>query len=99
MTDEDKKSVDKTGKKTDVKKKDSSEKSTVIYCGPTIKGIVQQYAHFNNGIPAKLQEYGADHKAVERLIVPIESLVETKRNLSIKGTIENLSYIAIQKGE
>lgn len=101
MTDEDTKVEEKatTKKKADSKKKESSEKCTVIYCGPSIKGIVQQYAHFNNGIPKKLQEYAETHKPVERLLVPIDNLVETKRNSMVKGTVENISYLAIQKGE
>ena len=86
-------------KKEDIKKKDLKPSETLVYCGPTIKGIVQQYAHFNNGVPKRLKEYATNHKAVERLIVPIEFLVEVKRNLQIKGTVESLSYIAIEKGE
>lgn len=88
-----------TAKKAESRKKDSPEKVTVIYCGPSIKGVVQQYAHFNNGIPKRLQEYAETHKSVERLIVPIENLVETKKNIIVKGTVENVSYLAIQKGE
>lgn len=86
-------------KKAESKKKDADKTMTLVYCGPTVKGIVQQYAHFNNGIPERLKDYAVNHKAVERLIVPIEDFIETKRNLLIKGTVENLSYIAIEKGE
>lgn len=71
----------------------------MVYCGPSIKGVAQQYSHFNNGIPKKLKEYAANYKEVERLIVPIGNLVEAKKNLSIEGTIENLSFKAIQRGE
>ncbi|WOO34947.1 hypothetical protein R2R35_14190 [Anaerocolumna sp. AGMB13020] len=88
-----------TKKKEDSKKKDLKPSETLVYCGPTIKGIVQQYAHFNNGIPERLKDYVANHKAVERLLVPIEDFVEVKRNLQVKGTVESLSYISIEKGE
>lgn len=86
-------------KKAEAKKKDSVKAVTLVYCGPTVKGIVQQYAHFNNGIPERLKDYAASHKAVERLLVPIEDFVEVKRNLQVKGTVESLSYISIEKGE
>ena len=80
-------------------KKANTKTNIMIYCGPSIKGVVQQFSHFNNGIPKKLKEYAANCKEVERLIVPIESLVEAKKNLTIQGTIENLSFKAIQRGE
>lgn len=71
----------------------------MVYCGPSIKGVAQQYSHFNNGIPKRLKEYAELHKEVERLIVPIENLIETKKNIAIQGTIENVSFVAIQRGE
>lgn len=76
-----------------------TKKTIVVYCGPTIKGIAQQYSYFNNGIPKRLKEYAESHKEVERLIVPIENLIETKKNIAIQGTVENVSFMAIQRGE
>lgn len=72
---------------------------TMVYCGPTIKGVVQQFAHFNNGLPKKLSEYADKHLAVKRLIVSIDNLIETKKNIALKGTLENVSYNAIKRGE
>ncbi|WFR55358.1 hypothetical protein QA584_17305 [Anaerocolumna sp. AGMB13025] len=71
----------------------------LVYCGPTIKGIATQYAHFNNGLPKKLNEYSQENKDVKRLIVPVEKFIDTKRNIHTKGTIENLSFIRIQEGD
>ncbi len=71
----------------------------LVYCGPTIKGVVTQYAHFNNGLPKRLNEYAQQNKDIKRLIVPISKIVETRKNIMIKGTIENISFIKIQKGE
>ncbi len=80
-------------------KQQKSNTEILVYCGPTIKGVATQYAHFNNGLPNKLSEYSQQNKEVKRLIVPVEKLVETKKNIQIKGTIENLTFIKIQKGE
>lgn len=79
----------------------TEKESTLVYCGPTIKGVVTQYSHFNNGIPKKLKGYAEKNKAVKRLLVPIEKIVEAKRNIQIKGTVENISYNKIlnAKGE
>jgi len=72
---------------------------TLVYCGPTIKGVVNQNAHFSNGLPKKLKEYTEKNKEVMRLIVPIEKFIETVKNIRISGTIENFSYNKILKGE
>lgn len=101
MTDENVKVEDKisTTKKVDSIKKESTEKGIMVYCGPSIKGVVRQYDHFCNGLPKNLKEYAEGHKAVERLIVPVENFVEAKKNIAIVGTVENVSYTAIQEGE
>ncbi|WMJ88865.1 hypothetical protein [Anaerocolumna sp. MB42-C2] len=80
-------------------KQPKSNTEILVYCGPTIKGVAAQFAHYNNGLPKKLSEYSQQNKEVKRLIVPVEKLVETKKNIQIKGTIENLTFIKIQKGE
>lgn len=82
-----------------VNKQETSKKEILIYCGPTIKGIVRQNDHFINGIPNKLKEYSNQHKSVERLIVPLKDIIDVKKNLTIPGTVENISYLSIQKGE
>lgn len=76
-------------------------KGTIIYCGPTIKGVVKQYASFTNGVPKKVQEYANSNKAVSRLLVPISEFIETKKNIVIKGTVENSSFNSIldKRGE
>ncbi|MGB8452732.1 MAG: hypothetical protein WCD89_10395 [Anaerocolumna sp.] len=89
--------TEKPAKRQKAEKVQKSE--TLVYCGPTIKGIVTQFAHYNNGLPKKLNEYSQQNKAIMRLIVPIEKFVETKKNIQIIGTIENLSFNKIQKGE
>lgn len=72
---------------------------TLVYCGPTIKGVVNQNAHFSNGLTKRLKEYSEKNKDVLRLIVPIEKFIETLKNIKISGTIENFSYNKILKGE
>jgi hypothetical protein len=72
---------------------------TIVYCGPTIKGVVTQYAHFNNGIPKKLKEYAETNKLVKRLLVPLQEFIETKKNIQVTGTVENVTFDKIKKGE
>lgn len=73
-------------------------KETLIYCGPTIKNVVVSGEAFNNGLPKKLEKL-LENKAIKRLIVPIDRIVDTKKNIKKNGTIENLSYKQIETME
>ena len=74
-------------------------KETTVYCGPAIKGVLQQYAHFTNGLPKHAKEYLKGNKNVKRLVVPMSRFIETNKNINVPGTIEFLAYQKILRGE
>ena len=47
---------------------------TVVYCGPSIRGVARQYTAYNNGIPQGLKEAAEKNKILAALIVPLEEL-------------------------
>ena len=61
-----------------------------VYCGPTIRGVANQYTVFEGGIPAKLEELAAKNAAVKALIVPLEKFAVTRERVERKGTAENI---------
>lgn len=65
---------------------------TVVYCGPSIKGVANQYAIFSNGLPGAVKELSESLKPVRRLIVPIDQLSATRVTIMQPGTVENSSY-------
>lgn len=65
---------------------------TVVYCGPSIKGIANQYAIFSNGLPGAVNELSESLKPVRRMIVPIAQLAYTRNAIMQPGTVENSSY-------
>ena len=66
---------------------------TVVYCGPSIKGVAKQY---NNGIPEGLKAATEKNKVLAAMIVPLEELPEAMRQLRQKsGRIYTL-YKAVQ---
>ena len=69
---------------------------TVVYCGPSIKGVARQYTAYNNGIPEGLKQAAEKNKILAALIVPLEDLPEAMRQLRQKsGRIYTL-YKAVQ---
>lgn len=69
---------------------------TVVYCGPSIKGVVRQFTAYNNGIPEGLKAATEKNKVLAAMIVPLEELPEAMRQLRQKsGRIYTL-YKAVQ---
>lgn len=68
----------------------------LIYCGPNIGFKATKDTVYIGGIPKILDEEIKECKEIKNLFVPIESYIETKRKISEEGTIESLSYKAVQ---
>lgn len=80
-------SVESSELKTDDKKQE-----ILVYCGPQIQNVVARNEMFTNGIPKVLEEMASENRSIKRLIVPVERMIEVKKNISIKGTVENISF-------
>ncbi len=77
-------------------KKAAEAAGTVVYCGPSIKGVARQYTAYNNGIPEGLKQEAEKNKILAALIVPLEDLPEAMRQLRQRsGRIYTL-YKAVQ---
>ncbi|MBT2717549.1 hypothetical protein [Bacillus sp. ISL-57] len=62
----------------------------VIYIGESLKnGKLEQFTVFNNGIPEFLAEDIEKCPAINSLILPISQLGESRRKLTIQGTMEH----------
>lgn len=77
-------------------KKAAETASTVVYCGPSIKGVANQYTAYHNGLPEGLKQATEKNKILAALIIPLEDLPEAMRQLRQKsGRIYTL-YQAVQ---
>lgn len=89
----------KTGKqeKETVKQTTVEESERLIYCGPNIGFKVVKDTVYIGGIPKILDEEIKKCKEIKNLFVPLESYVETKKKVLEEGTIESLSYKAVEE--
>ena len=69
---------------------------TVVYCGPSIKGVAKQFTAYNNGIPEGLKAATEKNKVLTALIVPLEGLPEAMRLLRQKSGRIHTLYKAVQ---
>ena len=77
-------------------KKAAEAAGTVVYCGPSIKGVARQYTAYNNGIPEGLKQAAEKNKLLAALIVPLEDLPEAMRQLRQKSGRFYTLYKAVQ---
>ena len=69
----------------------------LIYCGPNVpKRGVFCYQVFIGGLPFNVRELIAEIPEAEKLIVPVNELEQTRRRISVKGTVEHLYYERIE---
>lgn len=86
--------------KEEIKKEEAILKQKpirLIYCGPNIGFKVSKDTTYIGGIPRILKEEIEECKEIKNLFVPIEEYINTKRNLEEEGTIESLSYKAVEE--
>lgn len=72
------------------KKKISKE--TIIYCGPSFPGELQQFSVFKGGVPAHVNKLIEECSSVGKLFVEVNKLAETRANLNVSGKRENQLY-------
>lgn len=77
-------------------KKAAEAAGTVVYCGPSIKGVARQFTAYNNGIPEGLKQAAEKNKILAALIVPLEDLPEAMRQLRQKSGRIHTMYKAVQ---
>lgn len=70
--------------------------STLIYLGPTIRGVAKHGASFCGGLPRSLEEFREKNPVINNLIVPVSKITETTKAISVEGTVENIAFRKLQ---
>lgn len=69
----------------------------IMYCGPSIPGIVKSNVIFYGDIPTRLKDKANENHYINYLIVPISGIMEFKKAVKIPGTVEYVSYNEVLK--
>lgn len=70
---------------------------TVVYCGPSVRGVAKQYYTYHDELPAPLKEFIKAHPAAKGLIVPLERFPEVRRALDSANSAESILFAKIKK--
>ena len=70
---------------------------TVVYCGPTIRGVVRRFTSFIGGVlPPELQERIDKCPALGELVVSTSALSDTNRQLKDPHSAMSVFYKAAE---
>jgi hypothetical protein len=70
---------------------------TLVYCGPSFPGQLQQYSVYKGGIPKYLDKHIEKCPNINNLFVPINRLAITRDKLNQQGSREYQLYKNILK--
>lgn len=73
-------------------KKVNGKKETLVYCGPSFPGELDQYAIFKGKLPKHVQKHIKEYPIIKRLFVNIKEFPKFKLNVRFRGTKENQLY-------
>lgn len=63
------------------KAKQAEQAAAVVYCGPTIPGVANQYTTYTNGIPRPLAEAIKEYPPMQGLVVTLDQLPDAMKKL------------------
>lgn len=55
---------------------------TVVYCGPTVRGVAQQFTPFIGGVPQRVQDFVNKYPEAAKLIVPYGDFAKVRERIA-----------------
>ena len=62
-------------------KAEARETTPVVYCGPSIPGVANQFTTYQNGVPAGLEAKAQEIPAIRGLLIPLDQLPDAMKKL------------------
>lgn len=74
----------------------AAEPGTVVYCGPTVRGVARQYTVFKGGTPQSVKDFITKYPAAAGLVVPLDKFAQARANIEA-GTGKESALLAYVK--
>lgn len=79
-------------KKKEGPKQGDGQGQTVMYLGPTIKGVVATGTIYSNGLPKALEEEMKKQPLIKELLTPVGQIAEKQKALKDNGSAISVIY-------
>lgn len=60
--------------------------SNVVYVGPKVNGVIQQFDTFSGNIPEGIEEFSNKYNTIRALFIPISDFAKAFREVKEKGS-------------
>lgn len=81
----------KTKKKEEARNR-NGQGGTVMYLGPTIKGVAATGTLYNNGLPKEMEEEVKKQPLIKELLIPLGQIAEKQKALKDRGSAISTIY-------
>lgn len=60
--------------------------SNVVYVGPKVNGVIQQFDTFSGNVPESIEEFSNKYNTIRALFIPISDFAKAFREVKEKGS-------------
>lgn len=60
--------------------------SNVVYVGPKVSGVIQQFDTFSGNVPESIEEFSNKYNTIRALFIPISDFAKAFREVKEKGS-------------
>ena len=60
--------------------------SNVVYVGPRVNGVIQQFDTFSGNVPESIEEFSNKYNTIRALFIPISDFAKAFREVKEKGS-------------
>lgn len=60
--------------------------SNVVYVGPKVNGVIQQFDTFSGNVPESIEEFSNKYNTIRALFIPISDFAKAFREVREKGS-------------
>ena len=60
--------------------------SDVVYVGPKVSGVIQQFDTFSGNVPESIEEFSNKYNTIRALFIPISDFAKAFREVKEKGS-------------
>ena len=65
---------------------ESERLSNVVYVGPKVNGVIQQFDTFSGNVPESIEEFSNKYNTIRALFIPISDFAKAFREIKEKGS-------------
>lgn len=89
MTEKKETAAKETAKTAAVTAAPAKSTGTVVWCGPTVRGVARQFTPFTGGVPQRVEEFIKKYPAAAGLCVPLKDFAKVRANIVAGKGVES----------